>query len=632
MAAGVPTLDKLDDYIQSCDAVVHLVGDMTGAIANPAAVASLLKLYPNLAERLPVPDALPPGFSGMSYTQWEAYLAILHGKTIIIAMASESAPRGQTVAMDDPQRQAQQDHLARLRKLGHYVEITFDDVNDLAAQVANSALLDLLARAHALTQNLISERSDSHRILPPGPKLKPLSIPVGGEPGTLHSDRRVKFVCRDAEIRELETFLNGPQQVAWQLWLGAAGMGKTRLAFEFCCRVDRSSENDPNHWVAGFLDFRGVTTSDWSKWTPARPMLIVVDYVEEHAFEVSTFIEQMAQAAQIQTFPKMRFLLLNREREEDSKWYEVFRGSDDHASWIDSTGFVTADGENRQEQTLKPFEATNLRDVVTAILESRGSRGEAHDQITQTADLIVSKFSRATFELRPLFVALAAEAALEGRDLTSMSHESLAEETIRHELAMWRKYFPQGKQGDIELARHITLVALATSADGFDASDGYRKLHELLAAAGMVDLIPPADTFANNYDTLAKFYSLGKDGDGERIPALRPDYLGELFVLEHLHSSLKNPSAQRAFVSAVLTVHPEGVLAFWNRASQNHARHPSIRLFLERGLEVAKKRGQSWPCRFGFGSVEQNMGLLAGRLGLKNWNRLSMTPPYHQPT
>jgi hypothetical protein len=37
---GVLTLDELDIYIRACNAVIHLVGDMTGAAAWEADVAS----------------------------------------------------------------------------------------------------------------------------------------------------------------------------------------------------------------------------------------------------------------------------------------------------------------------------------------------------------------------------------------------------------------------------------------------------------------------------------------------------------------------------------------------------------------------------------------------------------------
>src|SRR5271157_5526594 len=50
---GTVTLDKLDLYIKACDAVVHLIGDMTGAAAKPESTKSMLAKYPDLPDRLP---------------------------------------------------------------------------------------------------------------------------------------------------------------------------------------------------------------------------------------------------------------------------------------------------------------------------------------------------------------------------------------------------------------------------------------------------------------------------------------------------------------------------------------------------------------------------------------------------
>jgi hypothetical protein len=51
------TLDKLDVYIAHCDAVVHLVGDMTGAYPRERGLGALLAKYPNLPAKLPPLDA-----------------------------------------------------------------------------------------------------------------------------------------------------------------------------------------------------------------------------------------------------------------------------------------------------------------------------------------------------------------------------------------------------------------------------------------------------------------------------------------------------------------------------------------------------------------------------------------------
>src|SRR4051812_23470873 len=65
--SGTGTLDNLDRYIASCDAVVHLVGDMTGAEANSASVQTIRSEYPDLRDKLPpLGTALDEG-AGISY-------------------------------------------------------------------------------------------------------------------------------------------------------------------------------------------------------------------------------------------------------------------------------------------------------------------------------------------------------------------------------------------------------------------------------------------------------------------------------------------------------------------------------------------------------------------------------------
>ncbi|MCB0105185.1 MAG: DUF4062 domain-containing protein, partial [Caldilineaceae bacterium] len=542
----------LRNHIAACDAVIHIVGICYGS----------------------EPKDVPADHIRRSFTQMEFDLAVELNRPLYVFVCTEDYPYdphdNEPFAQARLQQKHREDCLNReeiWEKVATPQELVLR-VSQLQAKLKR--LERHIVDTGEFIRELVTVVEDTHRIVASGPKLKPLSIPVTGEPGLLHSDRRVRFVCREDEIGELEAFIDGPQQVAWQLWLGAAGMGKTRLAFEFCRQIDQSWQERPGDWHAGFLDFKRSQAGEWSSWRPSKPTFIVIDYVEEHADEVSTLIEQVAQSAQHASFPKVRFLLLNRDKEV--KWFDRFYGHDDHTSWIASTAFVTMEGQNRSEHKLKPFAQTDLHTVVAAIIEARNAiPPQTADRLAQWGeqsnhtshpsmiDQIVSKFSGAMFELRPLFVALATEAVLDGRELSTMNHESLAREAIQHEVAMWRKYF-SGENADDDLRQHQTLVALATSAEGFDLPVGYRSLYEQLAAHGLEDSIPPPRTFAHDYDSLEKFYSLGRDDDGERIPALRPDYIGELFVLDHLQSSLKTPSIQRAFAASTLALHPEGVL------------------------------------------------------------------------
>jgi hypothetical protein len=89
---GGDTLDKVDVYIGYCDAVVHLVGSMTGADPSKRELRALLTKYPDLDNKLPPLDEVLKKGVAVSYTQWEAWLALYHGKRLFIAKAAESCP------------------------------------------------------------------------------------------------------------------------------------------------------------------------------------------------------------------------------------------------------------------------------------------------------------------------------------------------------------------------------------------------------------------------------------------------------------------------------------------------------------------------------------------------------------
>jgi tetratricopeptide (TPR) repeat protein len=144
---GTVTLDKLDVYITNCDAVVHLVGDMTGAAAKPESTRSILAKYPDLPDRLPpLRQPLADGLANF-YTQWEAWLALYHDKLLVIAKADDAAPRGPRYAPTDDSRTAQQEHLARLSAVERYPGGTFTGPDNLAKLVLSGAILELLAAA-----------------------------------------------------------------------------------------------------------------------------------------------------------------------------------------------------------------------------------------------------------------------------------------------------------------------------------------------------------------------------------------------------------------------------------------------------------------------------------------------------
>jgi tetratricopeptide (TPR) repeat protein len=146
---GGDTLDKLDIYVAHCHAVVHLVGDMCGAAADERQQQALIAKYPDLLQRLPpLGDALGDG-AIIPYTQWEAWLALYNGKSLLIAKAAATAPRGPKYEPTEGSRAAQVAHLARLKAFDRYPGCEFQNPDDLAKHIALGAILTLLVEDYA---------------------------------------------------------------------------------------------------------------------------------------------------------------------------------------------------------------------------------------------------------------------------------------------------------------------------------------------------------------------------------------------------------------------------------------------------------------------------------------------------
>ena len=151
IATGTETLDKLDAYIRQCDAAIHLVGDMTGALAQAPSVGFVRQRYPDFGKRLPaLARFLQPGAPALSYTQWEAWLTLYHRKMLIIAVPEEGASRDERYHLDPAQQAGQREHLARLTVVERYPEIRFANADRLVVEVMRSGLHDVLMSARGV--------------------------------------------------------------------------------------------------------------------------------------------------------------------------------------------------------------------------------------------------------------------------------------------------------------------------------------------------------------------------------------------------------------------------------------------------------------------------------------------------
>ena len=148
-------------------------------------------------------EFLEPDGPSLSYTQWEAWLALWHGKKLFIATPSDGAPRDEKYRYEPDQQNLQRSHLVRLRGVARYPVLeAFTGDDNLAAEVLRSFVLDLLVAA--------------------GLTHRPQTLPFASI-GPL-------FKGRSALMEALET-ADRPLAL-----IGAGGVGKTRLAIEHAWR------------------------------------------------------------------------------------------------------------------------------------------------------------------------------------------------------------------------------------------------------------------------------------------------------------------------------------------------------------------------------------------------------------
>jgi hypothetical protein len=185
---GGDTLAMLEDYIEGCDVVVHFAGEMAGSAPAPSSVNDLLRRRPELAARLAEKGMDREALGCLTYTQWEAWLAIGLNKdgakkNLVIVAPAFGVKRGAKFAPDEASRTSQADHLARLRAINFYPARRFTSADNLVARVFGSAVLDALKKADA------------------GSITKARNLPFASLGGL--------FAGRDEELADLHTALLG---------------------------------------------------------------------------------------------------------------------------------------------------------------------------------------------------------------------------------------------------------------------------------------------------------------------------------------------------------------------------------------------------------------------------------------
>jgi hypothetical protein len=131
---------------------------------------------------------------------------------------------------------------------------------------------------------------DRRRRLAPGEPSRELDLLVP-EAGKL------PLIGRKDLFAELQTWIDDEVDISVHALIGRAGAGKTRLALEFCLKID----GDPNAkggWLAGFLSPSELTpvvdTLATRHFVWQRPTLLVIDYAAQCQEALGRWLDRLA--------------------------------------------------------------------------------------------------------------------------------------------------------------------------------------------------------------------------------------------------------------------------------------------------------------------------------------------------
>jgi hypothetical protein len=373
---------------------------------------------------------------------------------------------------------------------------------------------------------------------PPQNEAFSLTVPaVESHPDGLrrffYGARRGDLQGRKADIEKLDAFLADDRAFLWWAITGPAGLGKSRLAFDFCLRHPIGGLHEDGGWRAGFL--RDYDAANFLTWRPNRHTLIVADHVTGRSQELGQIARRLYRRRAEVPF-RVRLLLL--ERDAKAAWLEEFEGSG--ADYSD-----TIDARYRPPYTLAPLSDTELWEIIRSWATVPAKLPDRASALEKLRDIDPQR--------RPLFAALFADALVADDASETPDLQGLLRDVLKREQDVY--WTP----GDVTPADR-ELLALATLSGGIN-------YHQPLPAAlqDKLRLLSP-----QRY----RFMS-GKQVDGRLVP-LEPDIIGELFLLDHVRDFQHLDLNAQQMRSLAWAISPIGTGGFLERAVQDFPDHPSL--------------------------------------------------------
>ena len=332
----------------------------------------------------------------------------------------------------------------------------------------------------------------------------------------LYTTRASEFTGREKELEELLSFAADDSGFRWWTVLGSGGMGKSRLSLELELKL---KEKNWNIIRLDEADYRDLAAKN-AELKRFSQNLVIADYGQGHAFELGEWMRSLVRF----NASKVRLIILERDN-------QVFGAETLDKQLIRSGEGIRGLVWNTEPLYLEPMDESKLKEIMRSFSLYRGK--ELAEPKPDELIEVLKSVDKAL--VRPLYALFITDAVCEGEDPKSWSRTRVLDwVTDREERLVCRNIAKAFDKSNLALTRtqekalkrlrliatfhgDIALSELKTAypdvwayyADAFDkASSLNNSLTESLNEAGLVH--------------------------SEKLTALRPDLVGEYFVLRSL--------------------------------------------------------------------------------------------------
>jgi len=348
--------------------------------------------------------------------------------------------------------------------------------------------------------------------------------------GLFFASRRTPIFGRARERDAVDDFVRDGGGFAWWVLVGAAGMGKSRLALEICLGLGES-------WECGFV--RGQDEESLLRFVPERPTLLVIDYASARAEWLGKLLLDLTERAE-PNWPALRVLVLERDAAVGLTGISWFATATRQGSMHD---------RERIRSTLfdEPLRLDGIdRDAMVELVEAAAS----NETLPPVIETIVDR----TFEIAPDGVPLFGLVATHEHfdpNISGGGRDELLRSLVGYRLAQ-----------DLNLATSSRLLLAVVST--------------VLGGIGLAELsllAEIADTESVGFPDLA----LSTSQDIEALlSGLAPDILGEIWVLDGLASDDLAGSIVKGGMQTAWIHSPPRYAAFVDRCVRDHPGHEAI--------------------------------------------------------